>query len=101
MQARERQVHRVEAKGRSSRLVVDREQRTEGCGVIWVPPHAQDIAPAVDDVAELVTFGIVPRLKRISRIVVPSFVSGGGNIELDHAVPPEMGQPDLQAQLSR
>ena len=90
----------VEAERNPPRLAIDPKEQADREGRSLRPgsaaPEGEGVWPAANNSTHMVTVGVVAR-PGFSRIV------GGGaaDVELDHAVPLEVQQPDVQAQFDR
>lgn len=77
----------VKAARSLSRLVIDAEERGGGRGIGSAAPNLKGVTPAADNQTEMVPVGV-------ARSIV---VAGGeAEIELNHAVSPEVEQPNEQ-----
>lgn len=89
----------VKSEGGAARLVIDPKEWAEGNGEGAATLNVQSVAPAADDLAQMVTVFVVLRLRHITWVGCVVLVDRGADIHLNHAVSLEEEQPDLEAQL--
>ena len=91
----------VEAERGLPCLVIDPEERGEGCCVASTS-NSEHVTPAADDLVQVVAVGVVPGMhavRRVAWIGVCVFAFGGVDAQIDHPVAPEKEQPNMKAQL--
>ena len=72
-------------------LVINMEEGAQECSIGTGTPNTEGIAPAADNLTEMVTVGI-----NVASIWAVG--SSGAEIDLNHAVLPEVEQPDVQTE---